>query len=170
MNFLMAFSFSSFYFKRPQISYLVQTTILYMVFNVILLSLGFVIGRWIGGIFEELALRAGLSLFLIVGLKILIKGVRTRPMERIFDISKPMTYLGLLLVINIDVLLAGTSTALMEPALWRTLTLIFAGTGLAGFFIGGLTGKRASFLLSNKLELISALAIIGFCLYTFFKI
>lgn len=167
LTLFQAFGFSSLYFKTPKPYLLFQTAILYMIFSVVLLAVGFLLGGQFNILLSGIATQGGLTIFTVLAVKLIISGVKGKPLDRVFDIARPGTYIGLLIAINIDNFLAGLGSGIMNPDITRQLILIFAGAGFLGFLGGGIAGRRTGLFMSNKLELMIAVAFIIFIIYGF---
>ena len=163
-NFAIALSFASLYFKSQNLKSVCKPLIGFLVINILLALIGNIAGNLIAGNLQHLAVKAGAALELIVSFKLLFRALRTKTINRLFDIGQPLTLTGLLVVLNIDVLLATTGIALIDEFPLTTIIVLFGCSSLAGLLTGFVTGKKMQFIMSNILDLIAAiaLAIIGF--------
>lgn len=158
-NFGLALAFTSLYFKGQRVREALIPLSAYLFFNLLLLIAGVLIGNGIENSLNPLAAEAGAALMLVVAFKLFIKAIKTKTINRIFDISQIPTVIGLTFMLNIDTLLAAIGLSLIQNFQLLTLLALFGSTALAGVIAGFLTGKYMQFIMSNILEIIAAIAL-----------
>jgi putative Mn2+ efflux pump MntP len=156
----IAASFSSLYFKSGFNKNILKPFAAYLLVNLLLALAGLSLGMALQNPLNTLAPQAGALLLLVIAVKILIRAFRTKTIQRIFDISKPATLFGLMLVINNDILLIGTALPLLADISLLCGLTTFAVATVAGFILGVAFGKKAGFILANLLDLAAALSLL----------
>jgi len=164
----LAMSFSSLYFKTGFRSNVLKPIVIYFLLNLLLAMAGLMLGKALITPLDIFAPKAGAALLMVIAFKIMIRALKTKTIQRIFDISKTSTLFGLMLVLNIDILLIGTALPLL--ASFSTICGItpFAIAAPAGLVLGVATGKNTGFILSNILDFAAALAVMIISLTLFF--
>ncbi|HRZ41571.1 MAG TPA: hypothetical protein P5228_02590 [Bacteroidales bacterium] len=157
VSLLIAFSFSSFYFKTGFRGLALKAIPLFLMVFAGFTVFGWFIGNFAGNQLESLGKQAGASLLLILGIRFLIKGITTKTTRRLFDIGKSRVLIGLLIMLNLDVLLMYTAVSVAFDTPAFPVVIIGTGGALAGLISGTAIGKRTGFLMPNLLEIITAL-------------
>ncbi len=157
VSLLVAFSFSSLYFKGGITRHFLKAGIWFLLIFIGFSMIGWLLGNAIQPLLEPIHTKAGASLLLMLALKFLIKGIRTKTLKRLFDISRTATMAGLIVMLNLDILLMYVSL----PLAFQTSALPVFTTGavstVAGLTAGAALGKKAGLLLPNLLEISTAI-------------
>lgn len=163
-NFAIALSFASLYFKGQSLEKISKPLAGYLFFNVLLALIGTSAGKLFTASPGHLVVKAGAALILIVAIKLFVRAINAKTINRIFDIGQLPTLIGLLLVLNIDVMLASTGIALISKFNMLTILTLFGSSSLAGLMTGFMAGNKMPFIMSNILDLMAAIAmaILGF--------
>jgi putative Mn2+ efflux pump MntP len=164
----LAISFASLYFKAGFRKTILKPLAAYLAVNLLMAASGFLIGNHLTGASGHFSTKAGAALLLVIAAKIIFRAIRTKTIQRIFDIGKDATLLGLMFVLNIDILLIATALPMVSGITYGTGITLFAVAALCGLSAGVLAGKKAGFIFSNLLDLIAAIALLMIGIPLFF--
>ena len=130
-----------------------------------------IIGWFIGyEIFDYLKLNIWIAfgLLLIVGIRMILGGIRNHPSEERQDLTKGMSLVILSLATSIDALAIGFSLAMLKLEIWYPSVIIGVITALLSLLAIYL-GKKLNTGFGNQMEIIGGiiLLIIGFKIILF---
>ncbi len=169
VNLLVALSFSSLYFKRAFTTVFWKILFIYLVFNGLLGLAGFFIGLGLSPLLDQMAFKAGMVLLLVVGIKLFLKGFRTKTVNRIFDIGKTSTLIGLLFALNLDLLLVASGISMMFSPSCQILNLTLLISATFGILIGNMIGNKVGYFFSNLMDILAAGLLFTMVLIWFFR-
>jgi hypothetical protein len=156
-NLLISFSFTSLYFKNGINALFVKASVLFLTTVWVLSLTGWFLGNYLSGLLTTISIKAGAALFMVLCIKSLIRALKTKSINRIFDISQIKTLIGLLFIMNIDLFLAWMASGLIWAVPLQTFLIWLTVSSFFGLLLGGLTGKKFGFLLPNLIDALIAL-------------
>ena len=159
-NFSVGLSFSSLYFKGTSPKTYLKPIFLFVAINLIMVLLGVFSGSALINLMDNLSLYAGGALIIVVALKTIIRGWKTRPLTRIYDISRIQTMIWLFIAMNIDTLLFCIAIPLIAGVNFFIIIPTIFASSLIGVAAGVTLGKRAPLLMPNIIELVIGIAML----------
>lgn len=159
-NFSTSLSFSSINLKKGSLNSSIKPIFLFVFLNLAFIITGLLTGSAIKGLLADFSLTAGGALIIVVATKTILKGWKTKPLSRIFDISRLQTMIWLLIAVNIDTFLICTASSLLTEINTAGIILVMAASSLTGIASGIIPVKRLNLLLPNILELTVGLAML----------
>ncbi len=133
-----------------------------------MISAGLFFGSTMLGLANNLSLQVGLALMIVVAFKIIIRGWKTKPSKRIYDIRKLPMMIWLFIALSIDTFLFCVAIVLItEISIIKILLMMFCFS-ITGIATGIAVRKRAPLLLPNVLELLIGVAILVQGVFLFF--
>ena len=123
-----------------------------------------VAGFFLGSIVSE-ALKAidhwiALGLLSVLGIKMIIEGLKTREKKEVMDYSKPLVIFTIALGTSIDAFAVGISFALLDVKIWSAGIIIGTVTFLASM-IAIRIGKSAGERLGQRVEIVGGLILVA---------
>jgi putative Mn2+ efflux pump MntP len=123
-----------------------------------------VAGFFLGSIVSE-ALKAidhwiALGLLSVLGIKMIIEGLRTQEKKEVMDYSKPLVIFTIALGTSIDAFAVGVSFALLDVKIWSAGIIIGTVTFLASM-IAIRIGKSAGEKLGQRVEIVGGLILVA---------
>lgn len=165
-NFLVAFSLSSLYFKTTKPVWFLKALITYTIINLFFAYLGIIMGSLTEELLIDFSEKAGGVLLLVVGLKCLISAVKTKTMQRSYDITQLFTLIGLIMVVNIDLFLTVIATTLVYPINTIKLFSVLITTTVTAFLFGTLAGKQIKPVFSNMIYILASILLLWIGIHT----
>jgi putative Mn2+ efflux pump MntP len=127
-------------------------------------ALMMVLGRFLGLMFAdtlpELSSKTGSALLLVLAVKTFLRGWKTTPLHRVFDITQTKTLIGLAFAANTDILLMSIATGIMVKPSWFNALVIPVACIVFGHITGKLYSKKAPLTLPNILDLLMAVVLL----------
>jgi putative Mn2+ efflux pump MntP len=124
-----------------------------------LLVTGYFLGSFISDIIKAADHWVALILLSVLGIRMLIEGLKKKEKDDIKDYSSPMTLISMAIGTSIDAFAIGISFALLNIRIWYSAVIIGTVTFLASM-IAIRIGKSAGERLGNKVEIIGGLILI----------
>jgi putative Mn2+ efflux pump MntP len=124
-----------------------------------LLVTGYFLGSFISDIIKAADHWVALILLSVLGIRMLIEGLKKKEKDDIKDYSSPMTLISMAIGTSIDAFAIGISFALLNIRIWYSAVIIGTVTFLASM-IAIRIGKSAGEKLGNKVEIIGGLILI----------
>jgi putative Mn2+ efflux pump MntP len=123
-----------------------------------------VAGFFLGSIVSE-ALKAidhwiALGLLSVLGIKMIIEGLKTQEKKEVMDYSKPLVIFTIALGTSIDAFAVGVSFALLDVKIWSAGIIIGTVTFLASM-IAIRIGKSAGEKLGQRVEIVGGLILVA---------
>ncbi len=123
-----------------------------------------VAGFFLGSIVSE-ALKAidhwiALGLLSVLGIKMIIEGLKTQEKKEVMDYSKPLVIFTVALGTSIDAFAVGISFALLDVKIWSAGIIIGTVTFLASM-IAIRIGKSAGEKLGQRVEIVGGLILVA---------
>lgn len=138
---------------------LIASVILALAVLMVLL-LGDVLGNAFASNMPSLPIRPESALLIVLALKVFIKGWKTKPLQRVFDLTKPLTMAGFALALNMDLLLVAIALGFIPDHTLMTSLLIPLGAGIIGLITGNLVARKASMILPNLIDVVTAILLL----------
>jgi manganese efflux pump family protein len=125
-----------------------------------LLVTGYFLGSLISDIMKAADHWVALILLSVLGIRMLIEGLKKKEKDERRDYSSPMTLISMAIGTSIDAFAVGISFALLNIRIWYSAVIIGTVTFLASM-IAIRIGKSAGERLGNKVEIIGGLILIA---------
>ena len=125
-----------------------------------LLVTGYFLGSFVSEIMKAADHWVALILLSVLGIKMIIEGLRKKENNEIRDYSNTITLISMAIGTSIDAFAVGISFALLSIRIWYSAVLIGAVTFLASMTAIRI-GKSAGERLGNKVEIIGGLILIA---------
>lgn len=129
---------------------------------------GFFLGSIVSNALKTLDHWIALGLLLLLGIKMIIEGLKKQEKKEIVDYSKPLVIFTIALGTSIDAFAVGISFALLDVKIW-----------VAGFIIGAVTflasmtairiGKSAGEKLGQRVEIVGGVILVAIGLKIFLE-
>jgi len=134
----------------------VRTAIVMAFFQAGLLVAGYFLGSLISDFIKTADHWVALFLLTILGIRMIIEGLKKKEKEEIKDYSNPMMLLSMAVGTSIDAFAVGISFALLSIRIWYSALIIGTVTFLASMTAIRI-GKSAGSRLGNKVEVIGGI-------------
>jgi len=125
-----------------------------------LLVTGYFLGSFVSEIMKAADHWVAFILLSVLGIKMIIEGLRKKENNEIRDYSNTITLISMAIGTSIDAFAVGISFALLSIRIWYSAVLIGAVTFLASMTAIRI-GKSAGERLGNKVEIIGGLILIA---------
>jgi putative Mn2+ efflux pump MntP len=130
------------------------------VFQAGLLVIGYFLGSFVSDIMKAADHWVALILLSVLGIRMLIEGLKKKEKDEIRDYSSTITLITIAIGTSIDAFAVGISFALLRIRIWYSAVIIGTVTFLASM-IAIRIGKSAGERLGNKVEIIGGLILIA---------
>jgi putative Mn2+ efflux pump MntP len=138
----------------------VRIAVVMAVFQAGLLVTGYFLGSFISDIVKAADHWVALILLSVLGIRMIIEGLRKKEKDEIKDYSNTATLISMAIGTSIDAFAVGVSFALLSIRIWYSAVIIGIVTFLASMTAIRI-GKSAGGRLGNKVEIIGGLILIA---------
>jgi putative Mn2+ efflux pump MntP len=138
----------------------VRFALMLAVFQAGLLMIGYFLGSFVSDIMKAADHWVALILLSVLGIRMLIEGLKKKEKDEIRDYSSTITLITIAIGTSIDAFAVGISFALLSIRIWNSAVIIGTVTFLASM-IAIRIGKSAGERLGNKVEIIGGLILIA---------
>jgi putative Mn2+ efflux pump MntP len=138
----------------------VRFALMLAVFQAGLLVIGYFLGSFVSDIMKAADHWVALILLSVLGIRMLIEGLKKKEKDEIRDYSSTITLITIAIGTSIDAFAVGISFALLSIRIWNSAVIIGTVTFLASM-IAIRIGKSAGERLGNKVEIIGGLILIA---------
>jgi putative Mn2+ efflux pump MntP len=121
---------------------------------------GFFLGSIVSNTLKAVDHWIALGLLSILGIKMIIEGLKKQEMKEITDYSKPLVILTIALGTSIDAFAVGISFAFLDVKIWSAGIIIGAVTFLASM-VAIRIGKSAGEKLGQRVEIVGGLILVA---------
>jgi putative Mn2+ efflux pump MntP len=121
---------------------------------------GFFLGSIVSNALKAVDHWIALGLLSILGIKMIIEGLKKQEMKEITDYSKPLVILTIALGTSIDAFAVGISFAFLDVKIWSAGIIIGAVTFLASM-VAIRIGKSAGEKLGQRVEIVGGLILVA---------
>jgi putative Mn2+ efflux pump MntP len=146
----------------------VRIAVVMAVFQAGLLVTGYFLGSFISDIVKAADHWVALILLSVLGIRMIIEGLRKKEKDEIKDYSNTATLISMAIGTSIDAFAVGVSFALLSIRIWYSAVIIGIVTFLASMTAIRI-GKSAGGRLGNKVEIIGGLILIAIGIKTFLE-
>jgi putative Mn2+ efflux pump MntP len=122
--------------------------------------IGYFLGSFVSDIMKAADHWVALILLSVLGIRMLIEGLKKKEKDEIRDYSSTITLITIAIGTSIDAFAVGISFALLSIRIWNSAVIIGTVTFLASM-IAIRIGKSAGERLGNKVEIIGGLILIA---------
>ncbi|HPT21846.1 MAG TPA: manganese efflux pump MntP family protein [Bacteroidales bacterium] len=137
-----------------------RLALLFAVFQGGLTVAGYFLGSIVSDILKTADHWVALGLLSVLGIKMIIEGLKKEEAREVLDYSKLIVLLTLALGTSIDAFAVGISFALLDVKIWTAGIIIGFVTFLASM-VAIRIGKSAGERLGNKVEIIGGIILVG---------
>jgi putative Mn2+ efflux pump MntP len=138
----------------------VRFALMLAVFQAGFLMIGYFLGSFVSDIMKAADHWVALILLSVLGIRMLIEGLKKKEKDEIRDYSSTITLITIAIGTSIDAFAVGISFALLSIRIWNSAVIIGTVTFLASM-IAIRIGKSAGERLGNKVEIIGGLILIA---------
>mgnify|MGYP000845355657 CR=1 FL=1 len=134
----------------------------------LLAGMGFLVGLEINKLLENFTDIISTAILLVIGLKILLKSMKSKFQEMTWELTEFKILIGFSLAMGINSFLAGMALARWETPLVALLSLFF-GVYFFVVLTGIITGKiNRNFILAVRTSFIGGVVLMAVALFSFF--
>jgi putative Mn2+ efflux pump MntP len=155
-----ALAFANLYLKNGRANLLFTIALAFVATNIAIAAIGLITGTIISTNLPLLASQAGAALMVVLGMKRMLKGWKTRIEKRFYDITNPKNRFALLMAVNIDTLMLALAAALVFEGHTTIAFSIISSTAILGAIVGTAALKKQQLILSNLIEIVSGSVIL----------